>query len=533
MNILLILIQIRLLLAKESLKLSIQNDAKIITTFDFNLIIDSLNNHSIKIPYHFSNILSNFNLNHLHLSFTQGRWAIDRYGYHKKMNPSGALLYASLPNKNIDQVWKSLSHALAGLFCASLNFMDAPLVATPSLAFSMLASQNHSLRYSSLPFEAVCTENLTPWGKLLPCQTKAGLATLLDAHRLFDGNYQSMALKFTRSCLDDLCLKHSFLLDLSFTAILDPVRVLGSTDWTLKSLFKNELQNVCPFADESTLTIDVPSNLDIAVSNDIGELPFTIVDGVRRVSLDLLTHSYPLDVSVKWIDAKPSYINPKLAPLRSHRHLGGSGQERGSLHVHFYNDYPHEVNITYFESIPWILKLYLHTFTISTTYSDTQTEVNKNVNQTKMNEFLFTPAIDRVRPTVMEFQLTLPPHTTTSLSIDYECAFIKVSEHHPDANHGFEIGTGVVQFNDTIFYTESLLIRLPTPDFSMPYNVITLTCTVLSLFFGSIFNMLTRRFLPIVNKSYVAKVDTDDEEDDDEEEDEKEVDDEVELKKRK
>ncbi|KAJ2991435.1 hypothetical protein HDV02_003778 [Globomyces sp. JEL0801] len=304
------------------------------------------------------------------------------------MNPSGALLYASLPNKNIDQVWKSLSHALAGLFCASLNFMDAPLVATPSLAFSMLASQNHSLRYSSLPFEAVCTENLTPW------------------------------------------------------------------DWTLKSLFKNELQNVCPFADESTLTIDVPSNLDIAVSNDIGELPFTIVDGVRRVSLDLLTYY-------------------------------------------------------------------------------TQTEVNKNVNQTKMNEFLFTPAIDRVRPTVMEFQLTLPPHTTTSLSIDYECAFIKVSEHHPDANHGFEIGTGVVQFNDTIFYTESLLIRLPTPDFSMPYNVITLTCTVLSLFFGSIFNMLTRRFLPIVNKSYVAKVDTDDEEDDDEEEDEKEVDDEVELKKRK
>ena len=28
------------------------------------------------------------------------------------------------------------------------------------------------IRYGSLPREAVCTENLTPWIKLLPCQAK-------------------------------------------------------------------------------------------------------------------------------------------------------------------------------------------------------------------------------------------------------------------------------------------------------------------------------------------------------------------------
>jgi phosphatidylinositol glycan class T len=28
----------------------------------------------------------------------------------------------------------------------------------------------------------------------------------------------------------------------------------------------------------------------------------------------------------------------------------------------------------------------------------------------------------------------------------------------------------------------------------MPYNVITLTCTVIALFFGSIFNLLIREF---------------------------------------
>ena len=36
---------------------------------------------------------------------------------------------------------------------------------------------------------------------------------------------------------------------------------------------------------------------------------------------------------------------------------------------------------------------------------------------------------------------------------------------------------------------------LATPDFSMPYNVIIMTCTLIALCFGSVFNMLTRRFL--------------------------------------
>lgn len=46
-------------------------------------------------------------------------------------------------------------------------------------------------------------------------------------------------------------------------------------------------------------------------------------------------------------------------------------------------------------------------------------------------------------------------------------------------------------------YTETLLVSLPTPDFSMPYNVITLTCTVIALFFGSTFNLLTRDFVAL------------------------------------
>ena len=41
-------------------------------------------------------------------------------------------------------------------------------------------------------------------------------------------------------------------------------------------------------------------------------------------------------------------------------------------------------------------------------------------------------------------------------------------------------------------YTESLLISLPTPDFSMPYNVICLACTVVALAFGPLLNLTTK-----------------------------------------
>jgi len=34
---------------------------------------------------------------------------------------------------------------------------------------------------------------------------------------------------------------------------------------------------------------------------------------------------------------------------------------------------------------------------------------------------------------------------------------------------------------------------LPTPDFSMMYNVITLTCTVVALFYGQVLNVMLRR----------------------------------------
>jgi len=79
---------------------------------------------------------------------------------------------------SIDKTWKELAGALSGLLCASLNFIDSSNSLNPEFTFrpagivSSTAANSSYLRYATLPREIVCTENLTPWKKLLPCDAK-------------------------------------------------------------------------------------------------------------------------------------------------------------------------------------------------------------------------------------------------------------------------------------------------------------------------------------------------------------------------
>lgn len=46
-------------------------------------------------------------------------------------------------------------------------------------------------------------------------------------------------------------------------------------------------------------------------------------------------------------------------------------------------------------------------------------------------------------------------------------------------------------------HTEPLLVSLPTPDFSMPYNVICFVSTVVAIAFGTLFNLTTKTLQPV------------------------------------
>lgn len=46
-----------------------------------------------------------------------------------------------------------------------------------------------------------------------------------------------------------------------------------------------------------------------------------------------------------------------------------------------------------------------------------------------------------------------------------------------------------------VFRTNGAMVSLPTPDFSMPYNVICLACTVVALAFGPLNNICTKELI--------------------------------------
>lgn len=107
----------------------------------------------------------------------------------------------SLPCVSIDERWEGTRNALAGLFCASLGTMDTQRTTAPTRAFpptgdlpALPPPRTHRLRHAALPSEHVCTENLTPFLKLLPCPARAGAAALLAPHRVFDADWHGLGV---------------------------------------------------------------------------------------------------------------------------------------------------------------------------------------------------------------------------------------------------------------------------------------------------------------------------------------------------
>lgn len=89
--------------------------------------------------------------------------------------------------------------------------------------------------------------------------------------------------------------------------------------------------------------------------------------------------------------------------------------------------------------------------------------------------------------------------------LNYESGYLWYTEYPSDAHRGFELPGALVILLDSAsdltasvgkerlrINTATSLLSLPTPDFSMPYNVIILTSTVVALFWGSVVNKVRR-----------------------------------------
>ena len=438
--------------------------------------------------------------------------------------------------------WTTLNHALSGLFCASLNFIDSTRTTRPKMSFQTTGSSTNVssddlyLLHGSLPREVVCTENLTPFLKLLPCKGKAGIASLLDGHKVFDASWQTMAIDFHSVCRSDgspCTIEMEQTIDMvldterskrprdnpiprpvpNAALLCDKAKTYPSEDtcfpsdasrgqsWTVAELFGRPLRGSCLATDSSgnareTLCLHVPDDREVHTSE--GTLELERVDSNKRCYVIPETGRFDMVLSHL---GPQTFNNHSVPPLYASRAITGHGQERGGVQSRLTNpSLTDAISFVYFESLPWFMKPYLHTLT-------SRLSTSSRPSSDIIRETYYRPAFDRHRGTQLELVITIPADSTVILAYDFDKAILRYTEYPPDANRGFDVAPAVIRLlsssdgsphvsqESQYIRTTSLLLPLPTPDFSMPYNVIILTSTVIALAFGSIFNFLVRRFV--------------------------------------
>uniref|UniRef100_A0A3B4YXE9 Phosphatidylinositol glycan anchor biosynthesis class T n=1 Tax=Seriola lalandi dorsalis TaxID=1841481 RepID=A0A3B4YXE9_SERLL len=223
--------------------------------------------HYRLFPKSLGQVISKFSVRELHISFTQGYWRTMQWGQPFLPSPPGAELWVWFQDSvtDVDGTWKELTNVLSGIFCASLNFIDSTNTVQPSASFKPLGVGNVTdhrfLRYATLPREIVCTENLTPWKKLLPCGSKAGLAVLLKSEKLFHSSFHSQAVHIRPVCEDEQCKTTSWELRQTLNVVFDlHTSGQGKREWSLFKMFSRTLTESCPLASSSKIYIDITDN---------------------------------------------------------------------------------------------------------------------------------------------------------------------------------------------------------------------------------------------------------------------------------
>jgi len=266
------------------------------------------------------------------------------------------------------------------------------------------------------------------------------------------------------------------------------------------------MKGTCPLADPAVpaLCLQIPESRSVFVSEGVREKKN--LDRVSRCfEIPPSTHlEMVLPTPDDSTSASANTVTPESPLLYAERSFTGHGQERGGVQTILRNpSRDTEVEFIYMESLPWFMRIYLHTM-------EARVAGQPHANKSLIQQVYYRPAVDRARGTQLEVRMRVPADSTVFLTYDFEKSILRYTEYPPDANRGFDVAAAVITILDPLqekqgsvsgrfaaytLRTTSLLCSLPTPDFSMPYNVIIFTSTAIALAFGGIFNILVRRFV--------------------------------------
>ena len=142
------------------------------------------------------------------------------------------------------------------MISSSLHEMKETNTVSPSDTFYPwgILPSDVSLQQGVIPREAVCTNNLTPFRKMLPCPEE-GLSELLIPKALFNNLYHSLAMHIYYT--EEEGAQLAARLELYLTTVFD-TKKWQKRGFSLSDLFGSGVSSLCPLADRegSRLTLD-------------------------------------------------------------------------------------------------------------------------------------------------------------------------------------------------------------------------------------------------------------------------------------
>jgi GPI-anchor transamidase subunit T len=451
--------------------------------------------------------------------------------------------------------WRRLAHGLGGVLCASLGGIARPGEwFEPHVSLAVQPGQR--VAFSQLAREPVCTENLAPWLNLLPCNDAAGVAALLRSRtavlgarhvalsmtaRAQGGHAPTLALTLTLVLRPPEGMMRLSLLQL---LSVDPKQKMSGC------LATKEAHVLVAVPEHAPWKLDAPSSehsdgaahtavtaFDVtsgrgdlhAVMHNTAELTWSPreVGGVDGVS-----HAAPPAVGVpRW--SVWSSMRPESAGWWAAGWLSGQGDARRGLVLDLFREAlpastSEPLQVTLLQLVPHWCRLEYHTLVVT---ADGTPLLSPSLRVLPASALNMVPP--RVRtPGLFDLQVVVPPNTThIQLRIQFRVAFGRLDDFPPDVNRGIDIpparwavkapghsspctqqsrplhcllthagvpGSGDAHNRggdprDAVLYTGGLLLSLPSPDASMPFNVVCFVGTAIALLHASMLATLTRR----------------------------------------
>lgn len=251
----------------------------------------------------------------------------------------------------------------------------------------------------------------------------------------------------------------------------------------------------CPLADATRFTVldnpAVPVTTNEPCNGLSSNVPNILHDGCIRI---------PTDAQAKMASVANANTLSVQTNLWRSKGPGHSGR------IETIVDNPHEscaARVQIWHVIPPVLQPVWSSFDSSTTAAAASVDDGESTT------------MSMVRPQrrwkhdgtiVLTLDTNLTAKSVLRYGFDYDPVFLPIESFPADPNRGFELppvrvvvvplcNSSSSSHGEACFalFSESLLFLSPLPDASMPFNVLSLSCTLVAFVIGSILNLLVRR----------------------------------------